>query len=112
MLTNCRGDEPKRMPDTVPDINGSITSLTETEAEGSKITAQLLVEAKEGSRATYPSASIKVDHNTLIENNEGKRIKAGLLQEGQEVEVWFDGPVRESMPVQATAKAIRVSLRP
>lgn len=109
-IVSCRGDELKRMPDTLPDINGEITSLTETGTTEKNSRLQLLVEAGKGVESAYPQASVKVDENTLIEDKDGKRIKAGQLKEGHEVEVWFDGAVMESMPVQATAVAIRVTL--
>lgn len=111
-IVGCRGDELKRMPDTLPDINGQITSLTETGTTQKNSRLQLIVEAVENSKPTYPQASVKVDENTLIEDKDGKRLKAGQLKQGQQVEVWFDGPVMESMPVQATAVAIRVSRQP
>ena len=112
LLTSCRGDEPKRMPDTLPDILGNITSITQADTDGNKMTVQLLVEAKQGTKTAYPKASIKVDDSSLIEDETGKRIKAGQLREGQQVEVWFTDEVMESFPVQATAKALRVQLKP
>ena len=112
LLISCRGDEPKRMPDTLPDILGHITSITQTGTDGNKLTVQLLVEAKPGTKTAYPKASIRVDDDSLIEDETGKRIKAGQLREGQEVEVWFEDEVMESFPVQATAKAMRVQLKP
>jgi hypothetical protein len=111
-IVSCRGDEPKRMPDTLPDIKGSITSLTETGTTQKNSRLQLVVEAEKGNAGTYPQASVKVDENTLIEDNNGKRLKAGQLKQGQQVEIWFDGAVMESMPVQATAIAIRASTQP
>ena len=108
LLTACRGDEPKRMPDTVPDINGQITSLSETATTQKNTRLQLMVVAATETESPYPKASIKVNDDTLIEDKDGKRLKAGQLRQGQQVEVWFDGAVMESMPVQATAMAIRV----
>nr|WP_233150274.1 DUF3221 domain-containing protein [Pontibacter sp. BT310] len=71
-----------------------------------------MVEAEKGNKGIYPQASVKVDENTLIEDNNGKRLKAGQLRQGQLVEIWFDGAVMESMPVQGTAIAIRASTQP
>lgn len=105
----CRGEELKRMPDTLPDITGKITSLAETDTTKKNIHLQMMVEASQGIESAYPKASIKVDDDTLIEDRDGKRLKAGQLKQGQQVEVWFDGAVMESMPVQATAVAIRVT---
>ncbi|MEJ8756106.1 DUF3221 domain-containing protein [Pontibacter sp. H259] len=112
LCASCRGDEPKRMPDTIPDIEGTITSITDPQAGNSKQRVQLMVEANKTKAVAIKQASINVTDDTLIEDTDGKRLKAGQLQQGREVEVWFDGPVMESMPVQATAKAIRVKLQP
>lgn len=109
LMGACRGEELKRMPDTLPDITGKITSLAETATTKKNIHLQMMVEASQGKESAYPKASIKVDDDTLIEDRDGKRLKAGQLKQGQQVEVWFDGAVMESMPVQATAVAIRVS---
>ncbi|NDK55005.1 DUF3221 domain-containing protein [Pontibacter fetidus] len=108
LLVACRGQELKRMPDTLPDINGKISSLTQTATTQNNTHLQLLVEAPQNTESAYAQASVKVDDDTLIEDKDGKRLKAGQLKEGQHVEVWFNGAVRESMPVQATAVAIRV----
>jgi hypothetical protein len=109
MGASCRGEELKRMPDTLPDITGKITNLAETATTQNNIHLQIMVEASQGKESTYPEASIKVDDDTLIEDKDGKRLKAGQLKQGQQVEVWFGDAVMESMPVQATAVAIRVS---
>jgi len=109
-LAACRGDEPKRMPDTIPDITGTITTITPTEPGNNKKRVQMLVEADQNSTAALKQASITVTDDTLVEDADGKRLKAGQLKQGQKVDVWFEGAVRESMPVQATAKAVRVNL--
>ena len=105
-LISCRGEEPKRMPDTIPDITGDITSLTRDAKDDSNL--QLMIVSRDETGAIIPEASVKVTGHTLIEEKDGKRLKAAQLQQGQQVDVWFEGPVMESMPVQATAKAIRI----
>lgn len=71
-----------------------------------------MVEADKAAASPLPKAGISVDDDTLIEDESGKRLKAGQLRKGQRVEVWFRGAVMESMPVQATAAAIRINRRP
>lgn len=110
-LAGCRGDEPKRMPDTLPDITGMITQLQEAGKDAEEGEIQLLVEAPEDNGTNAPKASIKIDKNTLIETKGGARIKAGQLKPGLQVEVWYRDKVMETMPVQAEAKALRVLTR-
>ncbi len=113
LLVACRGDEPKRMPDTIPEITGTITTLTQTDATKQNIQLQIIVTATDKEAGQYPQASIKVLDETLIETDKGKRVKAGKLREGQLVNVWFnDGVIAESMPVQVSAKAIKVNTQP
>ncbi|MBB6610972.1 DUF3221 domain-containing protein [Pontibacter sp. Tf4] len=107
LLAGCRGKEPKRMPDTLPDIYGTITKIS----EGRENMPQLHVRAADTTASGYPEASITIDKNTLIEDKDGQHLKAANLQQGQLVEVWFGNEVLESMPVQTTAKAIRVDLQ-
>lgn len=109
-LVACRGEEPKRMPDTLPDMEGNIVSLDRPVKEDDKV-VQLFVKAPETQEEGFPEASIRVDESTLIEDKDGKVLKPAHLQQGQQVEVWFENEVMESMPVQATAKAVRVQLQ-
>ncbi|MDX5422370.1 MAG: YobA family protein [Hymenobacteraceae bacterium] len=109
LLLSCRGGEPKRMPDTLPDVRGYITDIRKTANNGSRqVKGIVMVRAMEGLDVQYPDASIRVDENTLIEDADGERFELERLREGHEVEAWFEGDVMESMPVQGYAKAIRV----
>jgi hypothetical protein len=107
LITGCRGEEPKRMPDTIPDITGMITQLQEHE-EDTKDEIQLLVETQEDDGANTLSASVIINKHTLIETKDGARIKAGQLKPGLLVEVWYREKIMETMPAQAEAKALRV----
>ncbi|NEM98150.1 DUF3221 domain-containing protein [Pontibacter burrus] len=112
LLLSCRGDEPKRIPDTLPDIIGSVITISQPATQDQKEPLQLLVKADDEQATNYSQASVTVNKNTLIESKDGKHLKAGALQEGQLIEVWFEDEVMESMPVQARAKAIRINLQP
>lgn len=106
LVSGCRGDEPKRIPDTMPDVYGTITSITTEDDDYAK--AVVMVQTMEGVEARYPNANISIDDETLIEDSNGKRLKLEHLQKGQEVQAWFEGDVVEEIPVQGYVKAVRV----
>lgn len=106
LLIGCRGETPKRMPDTLPDVQGKITSVSQSEDE---IATVIQVSAVEGVDSISPQANITVDENTLIEDAEGETLRLNDLQNGLNVEVWVREEMIESSPVQAQAAAIRVS---
>ena len=101
-------DEPKRMPDTLPDVHGYIGEIKRTANKSGVVKAVIMVKAVEGLEGDYPDASLRIDENTLIEDATGKELKLEQLREGHEVQAWFEGDVMESMPVQGYAKAMRV----
>lgn len=106
--TGCTGQTGPSIPDTQPDIQGTITTLKRTTSKSQPSVAVVLVEAIAGLETNYPQASIKIDKETHIEDAEGSILKVEQLQEQQQVDIWFDGPVKESFPVQAHAAAVRV----
>lgn len=109
LFWSCRDSDLKRMPDTLPDIKGQITTLSGS-GEGTKDAAiTILVKATEGTNAKVPAASIQVTNDTLIEDAKGKKLSVGALKQWQEVEVWFSGRIMESMPVQTDAIAIKIT---
>ena len=108
LLSGC-SDEPKRIPDTLPDVHGYIGSIKRTASNDEAVKAIVMVKAIEGLQADYPDASIRIDEDTKIEDADGKPLKLEQLREGHEIQAWFEeGGVLESMPVQGYAKAIRV----
>ncbi len=111
LLTGCRGDKPKRMPDTLPDVHGYISNIKKTTQKHNGAKAVIMVKAIEGINVKYPEANIQVDKHTLIESKSGEHLKLEQLLEGQEIEAWFDDTVIESYPVQGYVKAIRVELK-
>ncbi|MEJ8801415.1 DUF3221 domain-containing protein [Pontibacter sp. H249] len=109
-MASCRGDEPKRIPTTLPDVRGYISHIKKTSEQGDKSKAIILVKAIEGIEAKHQNADIIIDKNTLIESETGEHLKLEQLREGQEVQAWLEGDVMETDPVQGYAKAVRVSL--
>ncbi|WP_266202643.1 DUF3221 domain-containing protein [Pontibacter kalidii] len=108
-LLSCR-QEPKRMPDTLPDVYGYITNIKRTSKEGEgKAKAVVAVKSLEGVEANYTNASVKIDEHTLIEDETGEALKLEDLREGHQIQAWFDGDVLERQPVEGHAKAVRIS---
>ncbi|RIJ42843.1 DUF3221 domain-containing protein [Pontibacter oryzae] len=100
--------EPKRIPDTMPDVHGYITNIKRAATNDEAVKAEVAVKALDGVEAQFKDANIKIDEHTLIEDETGKMLTLKNLREGHEVQVWFDGEVMESDPVQAYAKAVRI----
>jgi hypothetical protein len=53
--------------------------------------------------------AITVTSETDILGLDGQTVGFGDLGEGQEVRVWFSGPVKESFPMQVDAGRIAIS---
>jgi len=71
--------------------------------------ASILVEERPADAAGSAKASVRVTGTTSLWKTVDGRQEAALvgdLREGARVQVWFDGPVAMSYPVQGTAKAI------
>lgn len=87
-------------------IRGNIVSIST--AEKSKIT-NIFVEGKVEQDTEHDKASIYIGKKTKIYVGKTKKeVGTSSLKKGTKVEVVFDGPVRESYPVQADAKLIRI----
>jgi beta-N-acetylhexosaminidase len=87
-------------------IRGEITKIS-TNPSG-KIT-RIFVEGKIEQDTEHDKASISITEKTKIYEAGGKKkLEASSLKEGMKVEVDFEGPVRESYPIQADAKTIRI----
>jgi hypothetical protein len=94
-------------PTTPPAIRGSITSRTA--GPGGDLVGSILVEGQVETDTTFDKASIAVTAKTQIFEQVGQEHRPATfdaLQMGRSVEAWFDGPVAESYPVQATASDI------
>lgn len=93
-------------PRDTPDIRGSVTSFQRTD-DG----ASMLVEGRVEGGTSFDKASVTVRDDTEVWRREGdkwRRGEIGDLARAKRVEAWFTGPVAESYPVQATARAIAV----
>ncbi|KJS82120.1 MAG: hypothetical protein JM58_15435 [Peptococcaceae bacterium BICA1-8] len=84
-------------------IRGNITQI-ETIQKGM---TSILVEGEIEPDTSFDKASIAITEKTKIYRGK-ERISLGSLEGGIKVEVEITGPVRESYPVQATAKAVWV----
>lgn len=82
-----------------PSIQGTVTQ---------KLSDRLLIEEEPLDSSGSAKASVQLTPSTRILRIEGDRGARDDLRKGQRVSVWFDGPVRQSYPVQATAKAVRI----
>jgi beta-N-acetylhexosaminidase len=88
------------------DIRGEITKLSLS--NNSKL-INILVEGKIEEDTSYDKASVYVGEKTKIYNADtNKELTISDLKEGLTVEIVFTGPVRESYPVQADAKIVKI----
>ena len=87
------------LPTSAPDIRGTITAVEARRIRVEEVPAEQSGSAK---------ASVAFDDRTPILRRAGGRATADALVQGAVVSVWFTGPVAESYPVQARARAIVV----
>jgi beta-N-acetylhexosaminidase len=89
-------------------IRGEIKKVT---IDDTKKTTTILVEGNIQNDTEYDKAYISITKDTKILRGELKLLPEDL-ESGMMVEVIITGPVRESYPVQADAKEIRVIKQP
>jgi len=92
-------------PADAPSIRGTISQIDMT-AGG---TGSMLVEGQNESDTAYDRASVAITATTRFYDAEGRSASPDSLAPGLTVEVWFEGPVAESYPVQATAGAVKIT---
>jgi hypothetical protein len=105
LLPGCTPAE--TAPSTSPAIRGSITNRSA--GAGGDLVGSVLVEGQVEADTSFDKASIAVTAKTQIFEQVGSERRPATfeaLQVGRTVEAWFEGPVAESYPVQATASAI------
>jgi hypothetical protein len=105
LLQGCTPAEPA--PTTSPAIRGSITNRNA--GAGGDIVGSVLVEGQVEADTSFDKASIAITAKTQIfeqVGSERRLVTFEALQVGRTVEAWFEGPVAESYPVQATASDI------
>jgi beta-N-acetylhexosaminidase len=87
-------------------IRGEITNVSQGQ---DNIVTFIFVEGSLENDTAYDKASITISNKTKVINKDNKKkISRADLKVGMQVEVVFEGPVRESYPVQADAKEVRV----
>ncbi|WP_179632035.1 beta-N-acetylhexosaminidase [Clostridium peptidivorans] len=87
-------------------VRGEITKVL---LDGNNKATGILVERKNEQDTEYDKASVNIGEKTKIyDNNTKKELERNDLKKGAKVEIIFEGGVRESYPVQADAKIIRV----
>jgi beta-N-acetylhexosaminidase len=109
----CRSAKTQGTVETVnPHIRGKIMSISVPDvAPESNLLRILHVEGIKESDTTYDKAHVRIITKTDIQKKEGAEMSdasAGDLKRGATVEVWFQAPVAESYPVQATASRVVV----
>ena len=96
------------LPDADPSIRGTITTLS----PGAEGEVTILVEADGVPLFDYDKASVRVTaETTVLTSSDGAPYLAAApedLSVGQEVDVWFTGPVAESYPVQTAAGTVLI----
>jgi hypothetical protein len=113
LAINCDSsdEEPNGGPlQTEPDLTGVIASAQPIGANG--VAGTILVEARvAGNAERVDKYVVTVKDETPVFEQQGddfERISFGELAVGQQARVWFDGPVRESYPLQADALQVIV----
>ena len=100
----CTGSTAR--PDAPPSILGTISQLLPADSAADIAGGFLIDDGQDG--YDFDKASVTVTGDTRIVTAEGVSGTFADLANGQRVEVWFEGPVAESYPVQATAGEIRI----
>lgn len=102
LLAGCAAGSP---PSEAPSITGTVTQASWND-EG--IGTMLVEGPTQPAGAVSDKASVTVTEDTTFYAADGSRLDdRPRLSVGAEVRVWFTGPVAESYPVQATAKAVQ-----
>ena len=102
---------PEESPEESPDIAGTVTRVDPAGGEGERL-GTVLIEEVPGEPSGSAKASVSVRRDTGLFRRaagEVRRIDLAGVRVGDRAEAWFTGPVAESYPVQATARAIVVS---
>lgn len=95
--TTGAGTPAPPIPDAEPSIRGIVTAT----ADGS-----VQVEANPADESGTPKAVVRLTPETEVAYRAGGAARTDELTVGHNVSVWFEGPVAESYPVQATAATI------
>jgi hypothetical protein len=85
---------------------GVVGKIVEIKDEETSSTMTILVKGDEDNGATYTEGWVTITESTKIYMSEG--VDKESLELNMYVNVFFDGPVAESFPVQGTAKQINI----
>lgn len=93
-------------------ITGTITAVDDaTDAQGAR-TLRMLVEGdNQPPGAVSDKAYVTVTTKTTVFGPNAEPASMDELVQGRQADVWFDGPVAESYPVQGSAKFVRLGER-
>ena len=100
---------PATVPSEAPSIVGRVETLDGAVRGQSIVTLMVRGTPREG--ATFDAASVRVTRDSKVfRGTRGHPSAAapGDITVGDEVMVWFTGPVAESYPVQATAGTVLI----
>ena len=105
-LTGCAPS----VPSTEPDIRGVVTDVSGAGGETVSMRVVWTDDAAVGAQAAYDGAQVTANADTewlsRVPDGSIAAAEASEVAVGTVVEAWFEGPVAESYPVQATAKTI------
>lgn len=109
-LAGCAADGPSA-PESEPDIRGVVTGVSGGETVSLRVV--WTDDAAIGAQAGYDAAQVAVtgDTEVLARAADGSlsAAEAADIAVGTVVEAWFEGPVAESYPVQATAGTVVIT---
>jgi hypothetical protein len=111
VLAGCAETQPVEGPDVVggePNLIGKVADVQPSQEAGTP--GHVLVDSP-GDR-TADKYMVSVTEETLILQQEGedqRQTSFEALEAGQQVQLWFTGPVMESYPAQARAMQIVIS---
>jgi len=105
-LTGCAAGAASA-PDTEPDIRGVVTDVSSAGGSSASLRVVWTEDAVIGAQTGYDAAQVAVNDDTeLLSRAADGSVADAEMEEiavGTVVEAWFEGPVAESYPVQATA---------
>jgi hypothetical protein len=97
-------------PARLPDITGFVTAVTEPAAPGGSRRIRVVQDSTRS--AGTPAADVRVPAHVRVVRRETATTRGAAIERCQVVSVWFDGPVAESFPVQATAGGVVIERMP
>lgn len=111
LLPACAGpaapDPSADMAPGIPAMQPSISGvITQTSADA------IRVEANPAEQSGSDKAMVRLTADTRVLRRNASHSTRAELTVGQRVSVWFSGPVAESYPVQAAARAVVIEAPP